>query len=92
MLLSSKSRPMQNSGRGRIVMRRRIQAISSEGRLTAWILSALPLAIYFATRMMTPGYYGDVSDEPLYQPMLATIMLLIGANALILRKLVNFRI
>jgi tight adherence protein B len=78
--------------RGRIAMRRRIKAISSEGRLSAWVLSALPLVIYGATSVSSPTYYSGVADAPLYVPMMSTIAFLVVANALILRKLVNFRI
>ncbi|MEM9031344.1 MAG: type II secretion system F family protein [Pseudomonadota bacterium] len=76
--------------RGRISMRRRIQAISSEGRLTAYFLSALPFAIYFGTSLMSPTYYSGVSDDPLYMPMMLMIAGFTVANALILRRLVNF--
>jgi tight adherence protein B len=78
--------------RGRIAMRRRIRAISSEGRLSAWFLSALPIAIYGMTSITSPSYYRDVSEDPLFVPMMATVIALVVANALILRKLVNFRI
>lgn len=78
--------------RGRIAMRRRIKAISSEGRLSAWVLSSLPLVIYGATSVSSPTYYRGVADSPLYVPMMSTIAFLVVANALILRKLVNFRI
>ena len=76
--------------RGRISMRRRIQAISSEGRLTAYFLSALPFAIYFGTSAMAPDYYTGVADDPLYLPMMLLIAGFTVVNALILRRLVNF--
>lgn len=78
--------------RSRIAMRRRIQAITSEGRLTAYFLSALPFVIYFGTSAMTPDYYSGVSDDPLYVPMVSLIVGFTVANALILRKLVTFHI
>lgn len=78
--------------RGRIAMRRRIRAISSEGRLSAWFLSAIPVAIYVFTSISSPSYFSGVADDPLYVPMMAVIMTLVAANALVLRKLVNFRI
>lgn len=76
--------------RARIAMRRKIKAITSEGRLTAYFLSALPVVIYFSTTAMTPDYYQGVSDDPLYMPMMTFILGFTVANALILRKLVNF--
>ena len=78
--------------RDRLTMRRRIKAISSEGRLSAWFLSALPPLIFVSTSIMTPGYYTDLADDPLYLPMMGAIAGLTVLNALILRKLVTFRV
>jgi len=78
--------------RGRIAMRRRIGAISAEGRLSAWFLTFIPVAIYVFTSVSSPGYFSGVANDPLYRPMMAAIVVLVAANALVLRKLVNFRI
>ncbi|MGH1366984.1 MAG: type II secretion system F family protein [Maritimibacter sp.] len=81
---------LSNVVRDRIVMRRRIRAISSEGRISAYVLSALPVAIYGATSLSAPSYYGAVSDDPLYMPIAYTIVALVVGNFLALRKLVSF--
>ena len=43
--------------RDRIAMRRKIKAISAEGRLTGWFLSFLPLVIFGFTSYSSPDYY-----------------------------------
>ncbi|QUJ76703.1 type II secretion system F family protein [Sulfitobacter albidus] len=78
--------------RDRIIMRRRIKAISSEGRISAYLLSALPVVIYVATSLTAPDYYSDVSDDPLFKPIAVAIVVLVVANFLTLRKLVNFKV
>ncbi|SDL41836.1 type II secretion system F family protein [Aliiruegeria lutimaris] len=78
--------------RNRISMRRKIKAISSEGRLSAWFLSALPFVIFGFTMASTPDYYGGVAGDPMFKPMAVTVAVLVIANALILRRMVNFRI
>lgn len=78
--------------RNRIAMRRKIKAISAEGRMTAWFLSSLPFIIYFMTSMMTPSYYAGVSGDPLFRPMMFAVIGLTVLNFLILRRLVNFRL
>ncbi len=76
--------------RDRIMMRRRIKAISSEGRMSALVLSALPVLIYLATTITAPTYYSSVSGDPLFTPMVVAIVVLVVANYVALRKLVNF--
>ena len=78
--------------RARFAMRRRISAISSEGRISAWVLSSLPFLMYGATSLTAPGYYASVKDDPLYLPIALAILGLVIANFLTLRKLVSFRI
>lgn len=78
--------------RSRIALRRKVHALASEGRLTAWLLSALPLVIFGSVSVLTPNYYSGVADDPLFRPMMGGIILLTVLNALVLMKLVNFRI
>ena len=77
--------------RNRMAMRRRIQAISAEGRMSAYFLSALPVFIFGSTSITAPSYYADVYGDPLFMPMAAAVITLTVLNALILTKLVTFR-
>lgn len=77
--------------RDRATIRRKIKAISAEGRATMWIISALPVVIFVAVNIATPEFYGEVWGDPLFMPAMALIVGLIVANFLALRKLVNFK-
>lgn len=78
--------------RGRIMMRRKIRAISSEGRASAWFLSVIPILMFVFTSISSPTYYGGVYDEPLFIPMASAVVILTVLNAIILRRLVNFHV
>lgn len=78
--------------RDRITMRKRVAAISSEGRLTCNFLSCLPLLILAAMSFTAPDYYTGVSADPIFKPVAIIVVILIVGNYLIMRKLVNFRI
>ncbi|MGB8623336.1 MAG: type II secretion system F family protein [Paracoccaceae bacterium] len=77
--------------RDRTNMRKKIKAISSEGRLSAVILSILPLGIFAMIHLTTPSFYGDVRGDPLFIPAMAVIFGLIVVQGIILHRLVNFR-
>jgi len=78
--------------RSRIALRRKVRAISSEGRLSAWFLSSLPLVILGFTSVASPEYYGGVLEDPLFIPMASAVVVFTVLNALVLKKLVAFRI
>lgn len=77
--------------RDRLMMRRKIKAISAEGRLSAAILSVVPVIIFVGLNVMSPAYYGDIADEPGAKPLVFIVVTLVLVNAVILRKLVTFR-
>ncbi|MFN3938326.1 MAG: type II secretion system F family protein [Gemmobacter sp.] len=77
--------------RDRAIMRRKITAISAEGRISAYILSAIPVLIVAGTMITAPRYYMDVIDDPMFRPIAIIAALLVVANALVLRRLVTFR-
>ena len=78
--------------RGRIMMRRKVRAISSEGRASAWFLSVIPVLMFIFTSISSPTYYAGVYDEPLFIPMASAVVILTVLNAIILRRLVNFHV
>jgi tight adherence protein B len=77
--------------RDRATMRRKISAISAEGRLSAFILSVLPFGIFGSIYVTTPNYYLDVMDDPVFMPAAIIIVSLVVLQALILRHLVTFK-
>lgn len=77
--------------RDRLNMRKKIKALSAEGRLTAAFLSFIPVLIFIAMQILTPSYYGSIANEPEAIPLGIAIITLTVLNALAMRKLVNFR-
>ena len=77
--------------RQRFAMRRRVLAVSSEGRISAIILTSLPFVMYGGTLITAPTYYSSVSDDPLFWPMCAAIAFFVIGNGLMMKKLINFK-
>jgi tight adherence protein B len=45
-------------------LRRKVRAISTEGRMSAYILTAVPMLLAAAISVLAPDMYGDVIDKP----------------------------
>jgi tight adherence protein B len=78
--------------RERMKMRRKIRSISAEGRISAILLTAMPVGLFFAVQLLTPDYYGEIINEPL------TLMGLVGAafwlliGNVMMMKMVSFKV
>ncbi len=78
--------------RDRFAMERKIKALSAEGRITALVVSIVPIALVCFLHLTTPSYYADVADDPLFMPLLGLGILLTLLNALALRHQVKFHV
>jgi tight adherence protein B len=69
-----------------------VQALTAEGRLSGWILNALPFAVLVALLKLNPSYVRLLFNDPLGIKMLtvAGVMQVMGAIAI--RKIVNIRV
>lgn len=78
--------------RDRMALRQKVRSISAEGRLSAMLLTAIPFLMIGLMQVVTPEYYGDVMTDPAFKPTVAVVLVLLLANGLVLRRLVNFRV
>lgn len=82
---------LSNVIRERGKLRRKVRAISTEGRISAYILSAVPVLLGVGLMVLMPQFYGGVWGVPMTWYMLggSVAWLLIG-NA-VMFKMANFR-
>ena len=78
--------------RQRIKLRRKVKSISAEGRMSAIILSSMPLFVVVAVNLMSPDYYAGVLGEPAFLYGVAGILFWYGAGMAMIFKMVNFKI
>jgi len=78
--------------RQRAKMRRKIRALSAEGRISAIILSSTPIALFAIINTLSPSFYTQHMDHPwmTYGLAGAAVWMLIGN--LWMRKMINFRL
>lgn len=77
--------------RSRIKLGRKVRALSSEGRVSAIILGAVPFILFAAVNVISPSFYGAHWGHPWINIGLtsAVVWMLIGFA--IMRKMINFR-
>jgi tight adherence protein B len=78
--------------RQRFKMRRKIRALAAEGRSSAMILSALPIAMFLVIQLIAPDFYGSVWHEHLTKELLVGAGCWMTVGNLIMFKMVNFKI
>lgn len=78
--------------RDRFRMFKKIKALSSEGRLSAVVLSFLPFAVGAIIFTGNPGFYLNVLDDPLFLPIMGAALGLMLAGIFVMYRMVNFRV
>ena len=78
--------------RMRAKMRRKIRALSAEGRISALILSATPIILFIVINAVSPGFYSRHWDQPAMQYGLGGAALWMMIGNLWMRSMINFKI
>ena len=78
--------------RQRFKMRRKIRALAAEGRVSAMILSALPIGMFIVIQFIAPDFYASVWHEHLTKVLLFGAAGWMALGNLIMFKMVNFKI
>jgi tight adherence protein B len=77
--------------RNRIKLRLKIRALSSEGRLSAVFLSAMPFVLILIISTIHPAYFWDVRHHPLFMPAIVLGLLLLACGNFVMYRMVNFK-
>jgi tight adherence protein B len=78
--------------RERHKMRLKIRAASSEGRMSAYILTAAPVVCFIFINVAQPGYYAGVLHAQFVQIGLGVLLALLVTGNLIMRRMIDMRI
>lgn len=75
--------------RDRFRVKRQVRVISAHGRITGWVLSALPTSLGLFFAMTSPDKYKDFVMHPLGMQMVAGALLLQVIGVFIIKKIVT---
>lgn len=77
--------------RDRIRMLNQIKALTAEGRLSGWILAALPAVLLLIINVLNPEYMSALWSGPEGRLVMASAVCMQVMGMLIIRKIVNFK-
>lgn len=78
--------------RERAKVRRKVVALSAEGRYSAIALSLIPIIMYFVIGMLSPDYYTSIADDPLTMPTVCIGVAMWVIGSLVMHRMVTFKV
>ncbi len=72
-------------------LRRKIRSISTEGRMSAYILTAIPILLFAAMQVIMPEFYNSILDQSLTWYLLAGAGSWLGLGNFMMFKMSNFK-
>jgi tight adherence protein B len=78
--------------RARFKLERKIKTLSAESRLSAWILTLSPFALFFGLKFVNPEYIEPLYTDPRGISMVSIGVVLLAIGALWIRKIINIEI
>jgi tight adherence protein B len=78
--------------RQRSTLQLKVKALSAEGRLSAWFLTAMPFILYGAIRLLSRDYFGELAGSGALVPALVYGGVSLVVANFVIYRMVNFRI
>lgn len=78
--------------RARASLYLKVRSLSSEGRMTGWMLTVLPILTFIGMFTVNPGFYLNVARDPIFIIGLPSLLLLYFIGVFWIRHLVNIKV
>jgi tight adherence protein B len=70
----------------------KVRALSSEGRMTGVMLTVLPVLTFVMLFILSPGFFLDVANDPIFVPGFVILLLMYLTGFFIIRKMVDLKV
>ena len=78
--------------RERAKLQAKVRVLSSEGRMSAWVLTLLPFALGGALYLANPKFMGPMFTDPIGQAIVKYLLIMMALGVVVLRKIVRIRV
>lgn len=78
--------------RERLALRRMVQALTAQGRMSRWVLSGIPVVLLALITVLNPVYVQPLYTNPLGQLILGVAAFMVICGSLVIGKIVDIKV
>lgn len=78
--------------RGRFELRRLVRTLTTQGRMSRWIVSLLPIALLILISSINPSYISPLFTHPAGRAALVLGAVMLVTGSLVIKKIVNIKV
>jgi tight adherence protein B len=78
--------------RDRLALRRMVSTLTAQGRLSRWVLTAIPIVLLLLMTAINPGYVAPLYTTGVGQAFLVFAGCMVVAGSLVIKKIVNIKV
>ncbi len=78
--------------RERLKLMAKVKVLSSEGRLSAWILGVMPFALAGVMYLVNPGFMSPLWNDPIGISIIKYMLILMAFGAFVLSRIIKIRV
>jgi len=78
--------------RGRFELRRLVRTLTTQGRMSRWVLSLLPVGLLVLMTFMNSAYVAPLYFHPVGRILLVVAGLMVVAGSLLIKRIVNIKV
>jgi tight adherence protein B len=78
--------------RARADLRRLVRTLTTQGRLSRWVLTCLPIALAFVLPVISPGWMDPLLHRGTGQALLVFAALMVAAGSFVIGRIVNIKV
>jgi tight adherence protein B len=78
--------------RERLQLRRSVETLTAQGRLSRWVLTSLPVVLLIAMSLLNPGYAAPLFNTTPGRVAMVTAIVMLITGSLIIKRIVNIKV
>jgi tight adherence protein B len=78
--------------RERFELRRTVQTLTAQGRMSRWVLTLLPITLFFVIKLINPGYIDIMTSSMAGKILMVFAGISVTAGSLAIKRIVNIKV